>query len=504
MPFHLSRMSVVKTFALTALIAPLMAGTALAWTGDDVGKRLQKLLKEQMVEFTYSNAETDGQTVILRDAKAYIPALDEGKAEGKDPSRLNMGDITLAGITETADGTYEVDKASLADTKIVEDSTVITAAGIRIEKLKLTENPKIDILGRMEYLEGFYIDELSLAQGGKPFFNLSGSYLTNEPYSKEKASNFSWGFKALDMDLEEIDRIDKAKKQKDAEELRQITLEAVDKATAEAEAQAAKVAEDNSEVKEATKSAPDETDVQDDVAEVTLPDAARTDDAVTTENEDEATDDTNVEEETADTSSDTDIESIRALGLQKIHLSMNTKGSWSPYSGKYIVDEMTVNGQNIGNFSYKLHMGGYDMKFVKGMQDFYSNILKDGPDNTSIQIAAMGLLQNLSISNMEMRYEDTSFFNKLLDQEAKKKSISRAELIQVMKDQLKVGVEYFEGEQRVVDAVKAVGEFLDEPKSISLKIQPEQPVSFAILTAVGMAEPKKLWSVLGVKVEANN
>lgn len=505
MPFHMSRTSLVKTFALTALIAPLMAGTALAWTGDEVGKRLQNLLKEQMVEFTYSKAEVDGQTVILRDAKATVPALEEDKTNDKDSASLNLGDVTLERITETADGTYIVDKASLSDTKIIEDSTVISIAGIRIEKLKLTENPKIDILGRMEYLEGFYIDELSLSQGGIPFLSLSGTYLTNEPYTKEKASNFSWGFKALDIDLEEIDRIDKAKKQKEAAELKKAAAEAVDIAAAEAEAAAAVNApDDNSAVKEATKAAPDETDIVDDVAEATIPDAARTDDVATTEDDNEATDDTDVAVETADTSSDLDIESIRALGLQKLHASMAVKGSWSPYSGQYNIDQMTLNSQNVGDFSYRLHMGGYDMKFVKGMQDFYSNILKDGPDNTSMQIAAMGLLQNLSISNMEMRYDDASFFNKLLEHEAKKKSLSRDELVQEMKDQLKIGLDYFEGEPRVADAVKAVGEFLDQPKSISLKIQPEQPVSFGILTAVGMAEPKKLWSVLGVTVEANN
>jgi hypothetical protein len=148
-------------------------------------------------------------------------------------------------------------------------------------------------------------------------------------------------------------------------------------------------------------------------------------------------------------------------------------------------------------------MGGYNLKFIKAVQDLLTSVMEDGGDNTAMQVAAVGMLQNLSISNMEMRYDDANFFGKVLDYQAKERGVTREELVQEMKDQLQIGVDYFEKEPVVVDAAKAVGEYLDAPKSISIKIQPENPVTFGILTAVGMAEPKKLWSVLGVKVEAN-
>lgn len=480
MSFNLPCAALVKTLTLTALIAPLWAGTALAWTGDDVAKRLQNLLKQQMVELTYSKADVDGQTVTLRDAKVQLAAPEVTDTTDEALASLNLGDVTLANITETADGTYVVDKATIADTKIVEENIVFSTAGIRFEKLKLLENPKLDVLGRMEYLEGFHIGELSLSQNGRSFVSLNDFHLTNEPFTKEKPSNFSWGFKALDIDLEEIDHVSKEN------ELNKAALtEDEDEATEVVRADPPEDAADEAVVEQATKRS-DNNAVADEEEATTEPDTETTDETV------------------ADASDDFDMETIRALGLAKIHLTMATKGSWSPYSGQYTIDPLTLNGQNIGNFSYQLHMGGYDMKFIKAMQDFYFNIPKDGADNTAMQIAAMGLLQNLSISNMEMRYEDASFVNRLLDHEAKKKSVSREALVQEMKDQLQFCVDFFEGEQRVADAAKAIGEFLDKPKSISLKFQPEQPVSFGVLTAVGMAEPKKIWSILGVKVEANN
>ena len=320
----LPRTRLVKLFTLTALVTPLWAGTALAWTGGEVVNRLQNLLKEQKTELSFSNADVDGRTVILRDAKVQI--LMDDKEKDSETAPLNLGDITLSGITETADGAYVIDNVIFQDTKIIEDDTVFTTKGIRIEKLKLLEKPKLDLLGRMEYLEGFYADEFSITNKEVTLLNIDDLYLTNQPYSQEQASQFSWGFKALNLNLEEIDRVEKEKK------------------------------------------------------------AANTQ--------------SDAEENDSDSADETSIEDIRALGLEKLHLSMATNGSWSPYSGEYIIDNLSINGQEIGNFSYKLHMGGYDLKFIKAIQDLYGGILEEGTDNTAMQMAALGMLQNLSITNM--------------------------------------------------------------------------------------------------------
>lgn len=426
------RTRLVKLFTLTALITPLWAGSALAWTGGEVVNRLQNLLKEQHTGLTFANADVDGRTVILRDAKVQF--LVDDKTDDGSSSPLNLGDITLSGITEAADGAYIIDNVVFPDTKIIEDDTVFTTKGIRIEKLKLSEQPKIDLLGRMEYLEGFYADEISVANKDVSLININDLYLTNQPYSQEKASQFSWGFKALNLNLEEINRVEKEKK------------------------------------------------------------------ALNAENDAEAGDD---ESDATDIAGETSIEDIRALGLEKLQLSMATTGSWSPYSGEYIIDSLAINGQEIGNFSYKLHMGGYDLKFIKAIQDLYGSILQEGTDNTAMQMAALGMLQNLSITNMEMRYDNAEFVNKILELEAGKKSLSREAYVTEIKQELQQAVDYFAGEPVVAAAVTAIGDFLDAPQSISLQIKPDQPVNFAILTAVGMADPKKLWSVLGVLVEAN-
>ena len=493
MPLNISRSALVKTFALTAVIAPLWAGTALAWTGDDVAKRLQALLKEQMVELTFSKAETDGNNVILHDAKAQIAMPNTSSDEttekdDKDNAPVNLGTITLSGVSDAADDVYLIEKATFNDVKIVEDNSVFTTSDIRFDKVRLTKEPKNDLLGRMQYAESFHVGALTLTVEGKQVFELTGLNLAQEPFSKEKASNYSWGIKALKVDLEEANRIDLEKKKKEAAEMQA----AIDEATKAAE-EAAEAAETDANNADAATNDKADAGVE-----------ADTNSDIATDGTDETAEDNNAEEETvvADTG-DMDMETIRALGLEKIQLTMDAKGSWSPYSGDYTVDQMTINGVNIGTYNYKLAMGGYNLKFIKAVQDLFASILEDGGDNTSMQIAAVGMMQNLSISNMEMRYDDADFVGKLLEHEAKKRDMTREALVQEMKDQLQIGVVYFENEPRVVDAVKAVGDFLDKPKSLSLKIQPENPVTFGILTAVGMAEPKKLWSVLGVKVEAN-
>lgn len=464
----------LKTLTLAAIIAPFWVVGAQAWTGDDVTQRLQAYLKEQMVELTFSGAETDGSNMLLHDVKAKL-LIDEKDNESNDTditdgddnteSVLNLGNVRLEGITENASGAYVIENVIFDDNKIVEEKSVITTAGARIEKLKLPKDPQSDLLGRMEYLEGFRLDTLSVAAGGTAVFSLNGFYITKEPYSKEKASKFTWGFKALDIDLEEADKISKKRKEQEA-------------------------AESATSIAKAEKTEQDQADI----------DGTTADDTKIAQND--AGEDA-IEAIAADVDDDIDMDAVRALGLGKIHLSADSQGSWSPYSGQYIINYMTINGQNIGSYNYKLHMGGYDMKFIKAVADLYANILKDGAESTSMQVAAMGIIQQLSITNMEMRYDDASFADKLINYQAQKQSKTRAELVDEIKAQLQAGVLYFDNAPLVQQAAKAVGEFLDHPKSITIKIQPEQPVSFAILAAVGMAEPKKLWSVLNVIVEAN-
>lgn len=500
MPLNMSRSAFAKTFVLTAVIAPLWAGTALAWTGDDVAKRLQALLKEQMVELTFSKAETDGKNVILHDAKAQLALpktstdeTEEVEKDEKDNAPVNLGKITLSNITEGEGDVYLVEKAAFDDVKIVEDNSVFTTSDIRFNNVKLTKDPKTDLLGRMQYAESFHVGAISVTVEGKPVFEMNGVHFAQEPFSKEKASNYSWGIEALKVDLEEANRIDQEKKKKEAAEFQKSVEEAA-KAAEEAAQEAADAAE------AATENAAPATDdaTPADKADAVVEADTNTD--IATDNTDE---DSSTAEELAEDTGDMDMEAIRALGLEKIHLTMNGKGTWSPYSGEYTVDQMTLSGQNIGTYNYKLAMGGYNLKFIKAVQDLLTSVMEDGGDNTSMQIAAVGMLQNLSISNMELRYDDANFFGKVLDYQAKERGITREALVQEMKDQLQIGVAYFENEPLVVEAAKAMGEYLDAPKSISFKIQPENPVTFGILTAVGMAEPKKLWSVLGVKVEAN-
>jgi hypothetical protein len=503
MPLNMSRPALIKTFALTAVLAPLWAGTALAWTGDDVAKRLQALLKEQMVELTFSKAETNGSNVILHDAKAQIalpkPASDEteeAEQDDKDNAPVNLGTITLSNISDAADDVYLIEKASFDDVKIVEDNSVFTTSDIRFNNVRLTKDPKTDLIGRLQYAESFQIGAISVTVQSKPVFELKGVHFAQEPFSKEKASNYSWGIEALNIDLEEVDRIDQEKKKQRAAEL-QKSVEEATKAAEEAAEEATAGAEATTETTEpATADA-----APADKAGATADADSNTD--IATDDTDEMAEDSDLGDDLAETSGDMDMAAIRALGLEKINLTMDAKGSWSPYSGQYTVDQMTVSGKNIGTYNYKLAMGGYNLKFIKAVQDLLTSVMEDGGDNTAMQVAAVGMLQNLSISNMEMRYDDANFFGKVLDYQAKERGVTREELVQEMKDQLQIGVDYFEKEPVVVDAAKAVGEYLDAPKSISIKIQPENPVTFGILTAGGMAEPKKLWSVRGVKVEAN-
>ena len=49
----------------------------------------------------------------------------------------------------------------------------------------------------------------------------------------------------------------------------------------------------------------------------------------------------------------------------------------------------------------------------------------------------------------------------------------------------------------------AVNTFLDDPQSLTISAEPENPVPFAMLIGAGMTDPQRLTDVLGLEVWAN-
>jgi hypothetical protein len=66
------------------------------------------------------------------------------------------------------------------------------------------------------------------------------------------------------------------------------------------------------------------------------------------------------------------------------------------------------------------------------------------------------------------------------------------------------GMAQLNNPELTTQVTNAVSAFLDNPKSLTISAEPENPVPFAVLMAGGMGDPTTLPKTLGVSVSAND
>ena len=114
----------------------------------------------------------------------------------------------------------------------------------------------------------------------------------------------------------------------------------------------------------------------------------------------------------------------------------------------------------------------------------------------------MALMQGVSIVSASVRYDDASLAGKLLDFFAAQSGADRATFVEGLKATLPMMLAET-GIPELNDlVVPPVSAFLDDPKSLEVKVAPPSPTSLLVLMAAA-ANPAGLITALGLAVEAN-
>lgn len=193
---------------------------------------------------------------------------------------------------------------------------------------------------------------------------------------------------------------------------------------------------------------------------------------------------------------------MHELGYDKIHGSYVSTGSWSPHTGDLTMDKNELNIANVGKLNLTFQLGGYDMKFVEGIEQAAKETAGDG-DNEALPFALLGLIQQLSVSNISIRFDDDSLTSKLLDYYAKQQGSDAPALINQIKGMTPLMLGMLGVPEFAAEASSAIGTYLDNPKSIEISAQPATAQSMAVLIATATTDPTKLLSLLAVKLKAN-
>jgi hypothetical protein len=124
-------------------------------------------------------------------------------------------------------------------------------------------------------------------------------------------------------------------------------------------------------------------------------------------------------------------------------------------------------------------------------------------NNSAQGLVLLGLLQQLSFTGAKISFTDASLTGKVIDYLAAKQHMSREDIINQAKAVLPFALAKMNNPEFSAKVTKAVSEFLDDPKTLTVTAAPPSPLPLAILMAGAMAAPKQIPDQLGITVTAN-
>ncbi|MDQ0998745.1 hypothetical protein QFZ34_003927 [Phyllobacterium ifriqiyense] len=388
----------LRLLAATSALVVVFAGSAYAIDGNAVAARLKAVYTEQGGVLEYSNVETNGTTVVLKDAKVSTTGIKE---------TFNAGDVTLSDVSDVSGGGFKVGSLTVPDVSFSpegEDKGTIKLEGIAFEGITLPAEGATEPLAKFLQYEKAEIKHVAFNAKGKDVFVADALTATISPLTETSPVAFTTNVESFKADLSEVE----------------------DPKTKEA---------------------------------------------------------------------------LTALGYETLTGKIDMNGTWNVADGRLNIEKMDFITDDAGTLGVKLDISGYTLDFIKGLQEATKNM--EGKPDDAQGMAMLGLMQQLSFTGASIRFEDDSVTYKALDYVAKQQNAKREDLINQAKAIVPMAAAQLGDAEFAQTLGTAVGEYLDDPKTLEIKAAPPKSVPFAIIAAGGMADPKSLLKTLGVTVIAN-
>jgi hypothetical protein len=174
------------------------------------------------------------------------------------------------------------------------------------------------------------------------------------------------------------------------------------------------------------------------------------------------------------------------LGYEEIILDANWDGARDPGSQVATIDALGITMRGGGSISISGALGNVPATRPKEPQE------------------SMMILSQMSIQALTIRYSDDSLAGKILETAAAKQGTTRELYAQQLAGALPFFLSMIQNPAFQNKVAAAVGQFLTDPKSLTISVQPERPISGAELFGLVQTAPQTLPDILGASIEANN
>jgi hypothetical protein len=200
-------------------------------------------------------------------------------------------------------------------------------------------------------------------------------------------------------------------------------------------------------------------------------------------------------------------EMIQALGLQTLDGNLNMSGSWEVETGTIDVEDYSIDFANVGKLSMSFGISGYTLDLVKQMQE-QAKAMQAQPQNEQAQQAAglamLGLVQQLSLINAQIRFDDAGITKRGLDYAGKTQGTDGAQMGQMVKGMVPLLLAQAKLGALQNEVSAAVNAYIDDPKALTIIAAPANPVAFPMIMGAAMGAPETIPALIGVKVTAND
>jgi hypothetical protein len=192
---------------------------------------------------------------------------------------------------------------------------------------------------------------------------------------------------------------------------------------------------------------------------------------------------------------------MEEFGLTNLEMQVSAKGSWSLTDGRIAITEETFAIKNAGKLNFTADISGYTPQLAASLRDMITS--SAGKSDAEMGAKMMGLVGQITLNGVSLRFDDESIAGKALDFIAKQSGQPKEALVAQAKGMAPLMLMQLQDPDFSVATTNAISAFLDNPKNLEIKIAPAAPVPVSQIIASGMAAPATLVKQLGLQVVAN-
>ena len=198
---------------------------------------------------------------------------------------------------------------------------------------------------------------------------------------------------------------------------------------------------------------------------------------------------------------------IKDLGYDKLSGSLNFHANWDSDNGKFVADHNEITIDNAGKLEFSINLDGITEDFINNVSKMQNakqqKTSNQTDDDNAKTLILLGIVQQLKIGNINLRYEDNSLVNRVLDYYAKQNTVTRDDFIkQILESWSLIGAKVDDPEF-IKSTSEQIEIFLHNPKSLSISGTPEAAVPLPIAYMAAVTSGAKFIDLFKIKVDAN-